>query len=152
MRRVPCIVFAIFIFGCAPEDSADPNALREYMLNVVEPAAEFYWDSVGTVMTLEGTEEIAPGSAEEWQAVENAARSLAGTGGTLTSHDPGRDRELWDRLSAELVESARKATAAAESRDPDAVFDAGGNVYLVCADCHAAFAPALLQPNFQQAQ
>ena len=148
--RYHFVVF-LLLYGCAPEAPEEAIDMRAYMLDVVEPAAEVYWDSVGTVMTLEGTEEIAPGSAAEWQAVEKAAQGLAESGNFISAYDPGRDRELWNRLSAQLTESAQNARIAAESRNPDAVFHAGGNVYLVCADCHAAFAPQLLQPNFQPA-
>jgi hypothetical protein len=45
--------------------------------------------------------------------------------------------------------AGRTAMAAAEARDPEAVFEAGGDVYVACAECHAAFAEELLPANYE---
>ena len=126
--------------------------MRELMLHVVEPAAEAYWDSVGTVMDMEGTRFFAPVTTEEWLVVENAAATLAEAGNLLLIPERRRDDPRWEQYASALIDSGRQALAAADSRDADAVFVAGGEVYVVCADCHAAFAPALLPANFHQAQ
>jgi mono/diheme cytochrome c family protein len=62
--------------------------------------------------------------------------------------DRAQDNEQWIELSQALIETGRQALAAAESRDPAAVFDAGGEIYLVCSECHTAFAPDALRSNF----
>ena len=137
--------------GCTPEPSPYEAVadVRTLMLTVVEPAAEVYWDSVGTIITRQGTEEIAPETAAEWEAVRNAAMTVAESGNLLLLPGRAQEGERWIGLSRALITNGRKAVAAAESRDPEAVFEAGGEVYLICADCHAAYAPQLLQPNFQ---
>ena len=63
---------------------------------------------------------------------------------------PGRLRDdpRWTELAQEMITAGRQALAAADDRDKDAVFEAGGDVYVVCANCHAAFAPALLPANY----
>lgn len=120
------------------------------MLTVVEPAAEVYWDSVGTIMTLERTVEIAPKTNADWAAVRDAAMILAESGNLLLLPERVQEGEQWTILAQALTATGRQALAAAEARDPEAVFDAGGEVYLVCAECHAAFAPDALRSSFGQ--
>lgn len=122
------------------------------MAHVIEPAADVYWDSVGTVMDAEGTHEIAPANADEWLAVENAAATIAESGNLLLI--PGRqmDDPRWTALSQGLIAAGRVALMAADSRDAKAVFDAGGAIYIVCASCHEVFAPQLLPPNYESIQ
>jgi hypothetical protein len=154
LRLLSCLFFGVVITGCQPPPQPFEEAvnLRELMLHVVEPAAEIYWDSVGTIMDVEGTHYIAPTTPDEWIAVENAAATLAEAGNLLLIPARRREDPRWQEYAAAMLESGRQALAAADSRDVDAVFVAGGDVYVVCADCHAAFAPALLPVNFQQAQ
>lgn len=145
-------VLLIFLAsGCAPEPAPyDAVAdVQQLMLTVVTPAAEVYWDSVGTIMTLEGTEEIAPQTFQEWEAVRNAAMTVAESGNLLLM--PGRSQEdqRWTDLSLALIVKGREALAAAQARDPAAVFEAGGEIYTVCNDCHAAFAPEALESGFK---
>jgi hypothetical protein len=152
MRRSFLLALVIAVAGCAPEpvpfdEVAD---VQQLMLTVIEPAAEVYWESVATIMTLEGTEEIAPKTFAEWQAVRNAAMTVAESGNLLLT--PGRRQEgaNWIRLSRALIAAGREALLAAEARDPDAVFEAGGEIYLICAECHTAFAPDALRSSFGQ--
>ena len=155
--RVPLLlVAALAIHGCEqppqPSPFTEAVELTELMVHVIEPAADVYWDSVGTVMDAEGTHEIAPANVNEWIAVENAAATLAESGNLLLI--PGRQMEdpRWTAFSQGLIAAGRTALMAADSRDPEAVFDAGGAVYMVCASCHEAFAPQLLPPNYEPIQ
>ena len=154
LRRLLFVVTGGLLAGCQPPPQPFEEAvnLRELMLHVVEPAAETYWDSVGTVMDMEGTRFIVPTTRDEWLAVENAAATLAEAGNLLLIPARRRDDPRWQQYATAMIESGQKALAAADSRDADAVFVSGGDIYVVCADCHAAFAPALLPANFQQAQ
>ena len=47
----------------------------------------------------------------------------------------------WIEFSDGLIEVAGKAEVAANSKDPDAVFEVGGTVYSVCSACHQAYPP-----------
>jgi len=149
MRFVFCLT--LFLSGCTPEpEPYDAVAdVQQLMLTVVTPAAEVYWDSVGTIMTLDGTEEIAPKTFQEWEAVRNAAVTVAESGNLLLM--PGRlqDDQQWRELSLALIAKGREALAAAQARDAEAVFEAGGELYTVCNDCHAAFAPEALESGFK---
>jgi len=152
--RVPLLLVAMLaISGCGQPPQPPPFTeavdLQELMVHVIEPAAEVYWDSVGTVMDAEGTHEIAPANVNEWIAVENAAATIAESGNLLLT--PGRqmDDPRWTAFSQGLIAAGRTALVAADSRDSEAVFDAGGAVYMVCASCHEVFAPQLLPPNYE---
>jgi len=120
------------------------------MLAVIDPAADIYWGSVGTIMDENGTEEIAPTTTAEWAAVRHAATILAESGNLLMMPGRAQDNEQWIELSQALIATGRQALTAAESRDPAAVFDAGGEIYLVCSECHATFAPDALRSTFGQ--
>ncbi len=139
------------VLSCSPEplpfeEVAD---LKQLMTSVIEPAAEVYWDSVGIVMDIEeGTHEIEPRTDEEWIAVRDAAFVVAESGNLMLLPGRMRDGDRWPEMVTDFVKASRAALAAAEARDPEAVFDAGGEVYLACARCHETYAPDTLRPNF----
>jgi len=152
--RILLMLAAAFGIGAcgqppAPSPYTEAVDLQELMLHVIEPAADVYWDPVGTVMDAEGTHEIAPANVDEWIAVENAAATIAESGNLLLIPERQRDDPRWTAFSQGLIAAGRAALMAADSRDPEAVFDAGGAVYIVCASCHEVFAPQLLPPNYE---
>ena len=63
----------VLVGACADSADAPPFVAaadsRQLMLSVLEPAAEVYWDAVGFIWDMEGTYEIEPRTAEEWEAV-----------------------------------------------------------------------------------
>lgn len=140
------------LFGCT--DSPEPSSFvavadsRQLMLSVIEPAAEVYWDAVGVIMDEEGTRHIEPRTDGEWEAVENAAFVLAESGNLLLLEDRAQGRDHWTAMSRGMIEIGRRAVAAAQARDPDAVFEAGGDMYLVCTGCHAVYATETLRPSY----
>ena len=137
--------------GCTDAPEPPPFAAvadsRQLMLSVIEPAAEVYWDAVGVIMDEEGTRRIEPRTAGEWEAVENAAFVLAESGNLLLLEDRVQGRDHWRTMSRAMIEVGRRAVEAARARDPDAVFEAGGEVYLICTGCHAAYAAETLRPS-----
>lgn len=153
--RTPGLIFALTLLallGCT--DSPEPSPFtavadsRQLMLSVIEPAAEVYWDAVGVIMDEEGTHHIEPLTAGEWEAVENAAFVLAESGNLLLLDDRARGRDHWRAMSRSMIEIGRRAVEAAQARDPDAVFEVGGEVYLVCTGCHAVYAAETLRPSY----
>ncbi len=117
------------------------------MLSIIEPAAETYWDAVGVIVDLEGTRHVEPQTPEAWEAVENAALVLAESGNLLMLEHRAQGRGHWMAMSRAMLDVGKRAVDAARSRDPDAVFEVGGDVYLVCTGCHAAYAVETLRPN-----
>jgi hypothetical protein len=148
--RIVAVVLAILLPGCAT-DSAPPGQpvadVKQVMTAILEPAAETYWDAVGTVIDSAGTHEIAPQDSEEWSAVWRAALVVAESGNLLMMEGRARDREEWMRLSRAMVDAGIRAARAAETRDAAAVFEAGGQVYEACTACHSAYARETLRPS-----
>ncbi len=48
-------------------------SVQQLMHDVVYPNADAVWESVGTIISYEGTEEIYPRNDEEWEAVQGSA-------------------------------------------------------------------------------
>jgi hypothetical protein len=121
--------------------------LKQLMQSVVEPPADEYWDAVGWIEDAGVTHEIAPATAEEWEAVRNHAYAIAESGNLMMIGNRAKDGGEWMQLAVGLVEAGQKAIRAAEARDKDAVFDAGAEVYDACTACHAKYAVELQRPN-----
>ena len=149
--RTTAAVLAL-LAGCAPEPDASATQhavadVKQVMTAILEPAAETYWDAVGTVIDSAGTHEIAPQSGEEWTAVWQAALVVAESGNLLMMEGRARDRDEWMRLSRAMVDAGIRAARAAETRNAAAVFEAGGEVYEACTACHSAYARETLRPS-----
>ncbi|MYB07363.1 MAG: hypothetical protein F4Y24_13510 [Gemmatimonadetes bacterium] len=55
----------------------------------------------------------------------------------------------WVAMSRAMIDVGKRAVEAAQARDPDAVFEVGGDVYQVCTGCHAVYATETLRPNYE---
>jgi hypothetical protein len=114
--------------------------MKDLMLNVLDPAADGLWEAVGTVITLEGTFEKAPSTDDEWAVVRMHAIQLAESGNLLMLPERTGGSADWVKHSQALVNHSRRALKAIESKDKDALFTIGGDIYDVCTDCHRQFA------------
>lgn len=151
-RALALAAFAL-ASGCSgppPPPPFRPVAdVKQLMASVLEPAAEVYWDAVGTVVDERGTHEFSPQSQEEWDAVVAGAFVVAESGNLLMMAPRARDAGDWMAMSRKLVEVGQRAIQAAEARNKGAVFDAGAEVYDACTACHAKYAVELIRPNVQ---
>jgi hypothetical protein len=131
----------------APPPPYHPVAdLKQLMASVVEPAADVYWDAVGSIVDEKGVLEFSPQSSDEWDAVRNAAYVVAESGNLLMMPTRAKDGGEWMDASRLMIEAAQKAIRAAESRDKDAVFDVGAEMYDSCTNCHAKYSPDIVRP------
>ena len=48
----------------------------------------------------------------------------------------------WVQISQSLAEAGKLAEQAADTKDPDKVFEVGGTLYSVCSGCHQVYPPA----------
>jgi hypothetical protein len=155
MRHVAGLVLtgALLTSGCDHAPPAAPPPLRpiadvkQLMTSIVEPAADVYWDAVGTIEDAKGIVQIAPDTDEEWGAVRNSAYVLAESGNLLMMTGRAKDNDEWMKLSQALVDVGQRAIQAAESKNPKAVFDVGADVYEACVACHAKYALSVMRPN-----
>jgi hypothetical protein len=154
MRYTLWLVLFGALFGCGCNRPAPPPPppfrmvadVKQLMASVIEPAAEVYWDAVGTIEDAKGIVEIAPKTDDEWAAVRNSAYVVAESGNLLMMPSRAKDGE-WMKLSQALVDVGQRAVLAAESKNTSAVFDVGAEVYDACVACHAKYALPTMRPN-----
>ena len=119
---------------------------KQLMAEVLEPAANAYWESVGTVTDKRGTVEKTPRTDDEWAAVRNAATVVAESGNLMMIEPRVVNRGEWLGLARGLVDAGERARSAAVSRSRQAVFDAGAEVYDACVACHSRYMPGVAPP------
>jgi hypothetical protein len=135
-------VVSCFVSACGRQPEFKPVAsVKQIMVATVGPCAEIVFDSVGTIVSTKGVEEIAPKNDEEWATVRNSALMLAESGNLLMMGGRAKDKRKWAELSQELIEAGTAAFHAAEARNAAALLDAGGRVTDVCDNCHTLYRP-----------
>lgn len=142
----PLAALAVSCGGPAPPPLRLHADVKQLMASVVDPSADIVWESVGTIDTPEGTEEIRPQSNEEWDAVQNAAWILVETGNSLMIGNRPKDTGDWMRFAQEFSDISLKAARAAEAHDAEALFTAGSDIYLACTQCHTEYNIDLTTP------
>jgi hypothetical protein len=113
------------------------------MQSVLDPAADVIWESAGANITAAGVEEIRPQNQEEWNHLRNSAVALAESGNLLMISPRAKDDQEWMQLSQALIDASVEAIKAAEAKNVDNVFSAGGEIYAVCSSCHAKYVPEI---------
>ena len=149
LRFPVCLLALSLQLGCAasqeppgPRPEAAPfrpvTDVKQTMAWILDPATDVIWESAGTIITAEGETDLAPTSEAAWENVRNQAATVAESGNLLML--PSRSSgPAWDAYAQALVAAGQRAMAAAQARDADALFDAGGQLYVVCRGCHAQF-------------
>ena len=120
--------------------------MKDLMLNVLDPAADGIWESVGTVITADGTFEKAPSTDDEWAAVRMHALQLAESGNLLMLPWRSKVSHEWFAVAKALIDASQHAVKTIDARDKDALFTVGGDIYDVCTNCHRQFALQLVRP------
>lgn len=139
MRPLLCTL-ALTLTACVPKPTGPPllsvATLGEVMHDLVIPSAEVVWDSVGTIYTVKGVEEIRPANNEEWIRVEQSATALTEAANLLMMDGRAKDTTRWYQRSIALREAGAAVHKAAKARDPEAVFETGGQLFEACQGCH----------------
>ena len=169
-KAVVAIAVLLSLTTCAakplPETSTyRPTAtVKDIMDSIVDPSADFLWNSVGTVIDAEGEHERFPQTEEEW--VESRRRAIALVEATNLLLIPGRhiarpgekpddpkielspeaiealvnqDWDTWVQRSHGLHDAVASALRAIDSRDPKALMDAGEIIDQACENCHRKY-------------
>jgi len=117
--------------------------VKQLMQTVIDPAADVIWEATGTIITLEGTEERAPKNEEEWNAIRTQAMMLTESGNLLMMVPRAMDGGAWMTLSQGLVDTGVTALRAAEAKNVNQLFTAGGAIYEACVNCHQQYVDAI---------
>jgi hypothetical protein len=151
--------------ACSPKPEPPPPydtalATKEVMRHVIEPAAQGLWSRAGEFTTDKGVESLTPDTDEEWLAAENEATTVAEAGNLLML--PARVRHImdpktgkvsikdggdWVKFAQNLSIRARAARDAVKARDPDRMFETGGEMYQACVSCHEKYYIPFLKPD-----
>jgi hypothetical protein len=138
--------------------------IKDIMDSVVDPSADYIWDSVSTIVTRKGIDERRPRTDMEWKEVRRRAIALVEATNLLImdgrkvakagekSENPevelGPDdiQSLIDADHASLVKFAHglhdagmKALAAIDKKDADALSDSGEAIDEACEQCHLKY-------------
>ncbi|PWT85811.1 MAG: hypothetical protein C5B57_02205 [Blastocatellia bacterium] len=147
------------------ESQLRPTAtIKDIMDSMVDPSADFLWDSVATIVSAAGTEERRPRTDEEWKNVHRRAIELLEATNLLLlegrhvaksgekSENPevelqpeqiekliNADRVAWVNFAHGLHDAAMPALKATEVRDAEALLDAGEKIDTACENCHLKY-------------
>lgn len=140
--------------------------IQDIMKDLIEPSAEFLWESVSTTETLSGVEEKQPRTDEEWAELRKHAIIIAesanlilmkgrrvaregkvlddhGTPGNLTAEQAEQaiaaDRATYDGFGLALHDAGVAFLEATEQRNVQGLLDAGEVMDEVCESCHLKF-------------
>lgn len=149
VRALAALLPATLAIGCggpAPPPLRLHADVKQIMASVIDPNADIVWDAVGTIVTGDGVEEIRPRDDEEWTEVAQAAWVLTESANSLMIGNRPKDTGDWLRFAQELSDTGLRAARAAEAHDAEALFTAGGDIYLACTACHAEYNIDLTTP------
>jgi hypothetical protein len=142
MRTRFVVIFAALVAlkACARQPTFHTVAsVRDLMDATVHPSAEVIFESVGTIISVKGIEEIAPQNDEEWANVRRSAITVAEAGNLLMMGERPKDKGEWMNRARALIDAGILAKKAAEAKNPEALFNAGGIVYEACQQCHERY-------------
>lgn len=150
----------------APTKVVPAPTIQDLMDQVVDPAADGLWGSVGLIETGKGVEHRAPRSPADWRRAGQLGRQLAdgaaalqqprpvgrnGGGGLADARTPGirtaeqigqairANRAKFRSHAERLRAAAQDAVAAADAHDVERLLRAGAAIDAACESCHAAY-------------
>ncbi len=139
------LVVLILVSGCGKLKEAESGTFKitgdtkHIMVLALEPASDVIWDSAGSIITAEGTEDLAPTTEEEWLAAKHSAAVIVESGNLLLLPGRFRDNRDWQEISHGLTDVGQRLITAIDAKDSDAMFDLGGQLYNVCVSCHQLY-------------
>lgn len=149
MNRFILIAGLLALFATTTSESQDTESaaimsgtVMEAMVVTITPASDIIW----------GVED--PQTDEEWQVLDDAAVTLMETFEATRKGGGGPNDDAWASeagfqvyIDQEMV-ALEQARAAIEARDLDGLFDAGGELYTPCEECHIDYNPAVSGEEF----
>lgn len=164
LAKLPAAVLVLAAAGCAQDVGPEyrpTSTVREVMNSVVDPNADVIWDSVETIVTIEGTVHKAPKTDEDWAVLRRSAVTLAEAGNLLLipgrlvarpgdqAGDPRADLNpeeiemkrrqapaAWALSANRLHDAALETLRAIDAKDVTALTNAGETLDAACESCH----------------
>jgi len=113
--------------------------IKQIMGGITGPSAAAVYNSVATVISVDGIKETAPQNDAEWAALANQAAALVESGNLLLV--PGRaiDNGDWVKMTQDFIEKSKLAIKAAEDKSTEGILAAGSEINMTCDNCHAKY-------------
>jgi len=145
---------------------ATSAGIQHLMRYMIDPSADFLWESVSESITENGVEAEQPDTDAEWLAIKRQAFILTeganllqvdgrhvvhaggkledhGTEGNLTTEEVEQaiaaDRETFNTFAVALHDVGTAMMTAADNHDPQGIVEAGEVMDQVCESCHLKF-------------
>lgn len=146
LLSVCSLLLILLLVGCSAEINVDSDPgyaavtdTKQLMNWIIDPNADVIWGASGWVVTEAGEQDLSPTTQEGWDAIRNAAATIAESGNLLLMPGHAMTGEDWQEISTGLTATAVLLIDAAERQDAQAVFDLGGTLYNVCVSCHQLY-------------
>ena len=146
-RLIAAAAVATLLGACSQGAAKPEKTVQQLMAQDVQPTAEIYWNAVQFISDETGDHDIRPETDADWKKTRDAATKLGELAVLLRSpgYTEGRGED-WTTFANSMSEVAKLAEQAADSKDPDKVFEVGGTIYNVCTACHQVY-PATTGPE-----
>ena len=170
-----------FMCGCSspkPAPAPDPRgpalwgdlkpivSVKELMRDMIDPASDFVFDSIGTLVTRKGVVERVPKTDADWDRIRAGAVMMAegvdllkiprpfappGDENNSTGPDPEelspaqiqakleKDPVLWNAKIQALRNVGLEVMDIVRRRETDELWDAADNLDQACENCHLEF-------------
>lgn len=174
----------LVLAACAAQPQPQPQAppqppfrptatIKDIMDSVVDPNADFIWESISTTVSAKGIEEKRPRTDDEWREVRRRAIALLEASNLLLvperhvaktgekSENPGielgpeeieglinQDKPTFIDRALKLHDAVVPALKAIDEKNADALLDAGDLIDRACEGCHLKY----WYPNDKEAQ
>ena len=139
---IPALAAVTLLAGCDQGPPPPEQTMQQLMADEIQPTAKTYWDSVQFISDKQGFHEIVPETDADWQQTRDAATRMIELAELLQTPGYAEGRgDDWIEISQSLAEVGRLAEQAADSKDPEKVFEVGGTMYSVCSACHQVYPP-----------
>lgn len=152
-----------------PAAQQDPEyrptaTIKEIMDSLVDPGADYVWNSVETTFTEKGADEKAPRTDEEWQEVRRHAMMVIEATNLLLipgrhTANPGekaeepkvelspeqidvaiaQDRPAFVKLAHGLHDAAMQSLKAIDKKDAEMLLNTGDGIDKACENCHLKY-------------
>jgi cytochrome c556 len=168
-------VVIVLAAGCAqqPAPTAQQAPQPEYRLtatikdimdSIVDPNADYIWESVETIVSARGVEEKRPRTDEDWKEVRRHAIALLEATNLLQM--PGRkvaqagekaddanvelgpeqiqelinkDHAAWNKFAGGLHDATMDVLKTIEAKDADALLNTSDRIDTACENCHLEY-------------
>jgi hypothetical protein len=152
-QAIAFFTFSVCALAAGACNSTPPPPFKPVVDNkllmqaVIDPSADEIWDSVRTIITKDGAQQIQPHTNAEWDAVRNHAVALAESGNLLMMVPRAKDGGEWMKRAQELIDTSERAIRAAEAKNAEQLFTVGGDIYESCSNCHRQYMEAIVNAN-----